>query len=186
MSFFVGNHWILANIIQVGWLDRAITGRMHRNTRKSACNLKFLNPWDLTRKFKGPIARGDGCGDVYEAVQLSGEPFVPEIQNLFPGGKPRPSLSLPNFNSIVRRVKAWREKDLEYWMSTAEATGGRCLWETRTKTWICELTFRLDRPVEAIISPVTPYASIEPGNFKHSGKSNEHSSYPLIFTLSLK
>lgn len=43
--------------------------------------------------------------------------------------------------------------------------------------------FRLDRPVEAIISPVTPYASIEPGNFKHSGMSNEPSRCPLISTL---
>lgn len=42
---------------------------------------------------------------------------------------------------------------------------------------------RLDRPVEAIISPVTPYASIEPGNFKHSGMSNEASRCPLISTL---
>ncbi|KAJ5613905.1 hypothetical protein N7528_007559 [Penicillium herquei] len=96
-----------------------------------------------------PIELGDGCGDVYESTLLSGEPFVPEIQNLFPGGKPKPPIPLPKFEEAVRIMKSYREKHLEYWMSTAELTG--------------------DRPVEAIISPVTPYASITPGNFKHSG-----------------
>ncbi|CAG8918953.1 unnamed protein product [Penicillium salamii] len=96
----------------------------------------------------GPIARGDGCIDVYEDVQISGEPFVPQIQNLFPRGKPKSPISLPEFERTVRQMKNYRENYLEYWMSTAKITG--------------------DKPVEAIISPVTPYASIAPGKFYHS------------------
>ncbi|CAG8249637.1 unnamed protein product [Penicillium salamii] len=99
-------------------------------------------------KIHGAIARGDGCVDVWDDVQLSGEPFVPQIQNLFPGGNPRPPISLLEFDWVVRCMKEYRKKHLEYWMSTARATG--------------------DQPVEAIISLVTPYASVAPGKFYHS------------------
>ncbi|KAL4941732.1 hypothetical protein BDV06DRAFT_212437 [Aspergillus oleicola] len=91
------------------------------------------------------IARGDGCYDVYDAVHLSGEPFVPEITNLFPNGKPRAPLPLPEYEEIVRNMKDYRKRYLDHWSSTAEQTG--------------------DRPVEALLSPVTPYAGVLPGKF---------------------
>ncbi|KAL4871744.1 hypothetical protein BDV12DRAFT_206028 [Aspergillus spectabilis] len=91
------------------------------------------------------IARGDGCHDVYDAIQLSGEPFVPEITNLFPDGKPRAPLPLPEYEKVVRQMKDYRQRYLDYWTSTAEQTG--------------------DRPVEALLSPVTPYAGVLPGRF---------------------
>ncbi|KAL4911526.1 hypothetical protein BDW74DRAFT_164967 [Aspergillus multicolor] len=91
------------------------------------------------------IARGDGCHDVYDAVHLSGEPFVPEIRNLFPNGKPRAPLPLPEYEEVVRQMKDYRKRYLDYWTSTAERTG--------------------DRPVEALLSPVTPYAGVLPGKF---------------------
>ncbi|KAL3463862.1 amidase signature domain-containing protein [Aspergillus heterothallicus] len=91
------------------------------------------------------IARGDGCLDVYEAIQLSGEPFAPEITNLFPNGKPRAPLPLPEYQQVVSHMKDYRQRYLDYWTSTAEQTG--------------------DRPVEAVISPVTPYAGVIPGKF---------------------
>ncbi|KAL4736165.1 amidase signature domain-containing protein [Aspergillus similis] len=100
------------------------------------------------------IARGDGCHDVYDAVHLSGEPFVPEITNLFPNGKPRAPLPLPEYEGIVRKMKDYRHRYLDYWISTAERTG--------------------DRPVEALLSPVTPYAGVLPGKF-----------YPSTYTTSV-
>jgi amidase len=71
------------------------------------------------------IARGDGCPDVYDAVQLSGEPFVPEITNLFPNGKPRAPLPLTEYQHVVSRMKDYRQRYLDYWTSTAERTGGK-------------------------------------------------------------
>jgi amidase len=71
------------------------------------------------------IARGDGCPDVYDAVQLSGEPFVPEITNLFPNGKPRAPLPLPEYQQVISRMKDYRQRYLDYWTSTAERTGGK-------------------------------------------------------------
>ncbi|KAI9367607.1 amidase signature domain-containing protein [Aspergillus egyptiacus] len=94
------------------------------------------------------IARGDGCPDVYDAVHLSGEPFVPEIRNLFPNGKPRDPLPLMEYRKVVRRMRDYRERHLNYWASTADRTGGRA--------------------VEALLSPVTPYAGVLPGKFQDS------------------
>ncbi|KAL2866696.1 amidase signature domain-containing protein [Aspergillus lucknowensis] len=116
-----------------------------------------LIKWDWphhreTLEIHSLIARGDGCPDVYEAVKLSGEPFVPEITNLFPNGKPRAPLPLPEYEQIVSRMKTYRQRYLDYWTSTAKRTG--------------------DRPVEALISPVTPYAGVLPGKFYPSTYSS--------------
>ncbi|KAL2826072.1 amidase signature domain-containing protein [Aspergillus cavernicola] len=112
-----------------------------------------LIEWDWphnneTTEIHASIARGDGCPDVYDAVHLSGEPFVPEITNLFPNGKPRDPLPLPEYEEVVRRMKDYRERYLNYWTSTAERTG--------------------DRPVEVLLSPVTPYAGVLPGKYQPS------------------
>jgi len=97
----------------------------------------------------GPIARGDGCPDVYEAIQLSGEPIVPEIAHLFPDGKLRPPLPLPEYEQVVIHMEDYRKRWQDYWRSSAD----------RTKS---------GQPVEAIISPATPYAAVLPGKFYHS------------------
>ncbi|KAL8294734.1 hypothetical protein RB600_000608 [Gaeumannomyces tritici] len=94
----------------------------------------------------GPIARGDGCPDVYKALQLSGEPAVPEIANLFPGGKLRPSIPLPVFQNLVQHMKSYRQEHNDYWRSTAGKTG-------------------TGRPVDAVISPVSPHTAVPPGKF---------------------
>ncbi|KAK4033688.1 amidase signature domain-containing protein [Parachaetomium inaequale] len=97
----------------------------------------------------GPIARGDGCPDAYEAIQLSGEPIVPEIDNVFPGGKLRQPMPLPEYEQVVLHMKDFRNRYNDYWMSSAQNT-------------------HTGRPVEAVISPVTPYAGILPGKFQYS------------------
>ncbi|KAI0443365.1 amidase signature domain-containing protein [Xylaria telfairii] len=97
----------------------------------------------------GPIARGDGCPDVYNAIRASGEPIVPEIAHLFPDGKLKPPIPLPEYEQIVLHMKDFRARWNDYWMLSAE----------RTTSGI---------PVQAVISPVTPYAAILPGKFYHS------------------
>ncbi|KAL3471563.1 amidase signature domain-containing protein [Aspergillus californicus] len=122
---------------------------------KEALQLKGfqLIDWDWphsneTLEIHSLIARGNGCPDVYDAVHLSGEPFAPEITNLFPNGNPKDPIPLPEYEGVVRRMKDYRERYLNYWTSTAERTG--------------------DRPVEALLSPVTPYAGVLPGKYQPS------------------
>ncbi|KAF8846807.1 amidase [Acephala macrosclerotiorum] len=97
----------------------------------------------------GPIARGDGCPDVFEAIHISGEPIVPEIQHLFPNGQLQPPMNLVNYEKVVMHMKDYRQRYHDYWSSTANKT-------------------RNGRPVEAIILPVSPYAAVLPGKFFHS------------------
>ncbi|KAK4450350.1 amidase signature domain-containing protein [Podospora aff. communis PSN243] len=101
----------------------------------------------------GQIARGNACRDAWEAIKLSGEPIVPEISNLFPGGKLRQPLSLWEFEKVVLHMKDFRNRYNEYWMVSAEKT-------------------RTGRPVQAVIAPATPYAGIMPGKFKYSEYTN--------------
>ncbi|KAK5449840.1 hypothetical protein LTS15_008412 [Exophiala xenobiotica] len=101
----------------------------------------------------GPIARGDGCPDVYDAINLSQEPIVPEIAHLFPGGKLRPPMPLPEYEQVVLHMKDFRQRWHEYWNSSAKKT-------------------KSGRPVEAIVAPVSPYAAVLPGKFYHSPYSS--------------
>ncbi|KAL8407790.1 hypothetical protein RB594_006570 [Gaeumannomyces avenae] len=94
----------------------------------------------------GPIARGDGCPDVYKALQLSGEPAVPEIANLFAGGKLQPSIPLPEFQNHVQDMKSQRQGYNDYWRSSAGKT-------------------RTGRPADAFIAPVSPHTAVQPGEF---------------------
>ncbi|KAI0115731.1 amidase signature domain-containing protein [Nemania sp. FL0031] len=97
----------------------------------------------------GPIARGDGCPDVYDAIRASGEPIVPEIAHLFPSGKLKPPIPLPEYEQVVLHMKDFRARWNEYWASSAKRTTSAL-------------------PVQAVISPVTPYAAVLPGKFYHS------------------
>ena len=71
---------------------------------------------------QGPIARGDGCLDAYEAIRLSGEPIVPEIDNVFPGGKLRQPIPLPDYEQVVLHMKDFRDRYNDYWTSSAQNT----------------------------------------------------------------
>jgi amidase len=71
---------------------------------------------------QGPIARGDGCLDAYKAIQSSGEPIVPEIDNVFPGGKLRDPIPLPDYEEVVLHMKDFRDRYNDYWALSAEDT----------------------------------------------------------------
>ncbi|CAH0028311.1 unnamed protein product [Clonostachys rhizophaga] len=111
----------------------------------------------------GSLARGDGCLDVWEALELSGEPLTPELELTFPDRRAAPPMSVVDYQSFVVRMAAFREKWNDYWESSFE----------RTKN---------GHPVEAIISPVTPHAGIKRVQTKYSAYATSLNvlDYPSI------
>ncbi|KAK3317124.1 amidase signature domain-containing protein [Cercophora scortea] len=101
----------------------------------------------------GCIARGDGCPDVWKALQLSGEPEVPEIEGLFEPHGPRAPMSLPEYQDVVIHMRDFRNRYQDYWMSTATRTGNGL-------------------PVEVFVSPVTPTAGLLPEKFFYAEYTN--------------
>ncbi|KAK7211680.1 hypothetical protein V2G26_018858 [Clonostachys chloroleuca] len=111
----------------------------------------------------GALARGDGCLDVWEALELSDEPMTPELELTFPERRPVPSMSVVDYQSFVVRMVAFREKWNDYWESSFERTTN-------------------GHPVEAIISPVTPHAGIKRVQTKYSAYATSLNvlDYPSI------
>ncbi|KAK3375517.1 amidase signature domain-containing protein [Lasiosphaeria ovina] len=106
-----------------------------------------------SHQIHGHIARGDGCPDVWRALQLSGEPEVPQIRGLFEPDGPRDPMSLPEYQDVVVHMRDYRNRYQEYWMSTAGLT-------------------RTGRPVDVFISPVTATAGLLPEKFFHAEYTN--------------
>ena len=96
------------------------------------------------KKIQTALARGDGCSDVQAALELSGEPPVPEIMHLFPNdGKTPPPITLIEHEKYCVQMAEYRAEYLAYWKSTSSLTED-------------------GNPVDAVILPVTPYAAIRP------------------------
>ncbi|KAJ8133166.1 hypothetical protein O1611_g465 [Lasiodiplodia mahajangana] len=87
--------------------------------------------------------------EAYDAMRASGEPIIPEITHLFPNGELKPLIPLPEYEQAVLHMKDFRARWNEYWKSSAKRTTSAL-------------------PVQAVISPVTPYAAVLPGKFYHS------------------
>lgn len=111
----------MAGIELVGWHPpsnsevaniHVSNGSLPRNAIVSAAN---------TRR-KGSLARGDGCLDVWQALELSGEPLTPELELTFPKRRAAPPMSVVDYQSFVVRMVAFREKWNEYWESSFERT----------------------------------------------------------------
>jgi amidase len=62
------------------------------------------------------------CPDVYYALALSGEPPIPLIKSLFPKGELQPPIPLTKFENVTLHMKDFRERYLDYWMSTSTLT----------------------------------------------------------------
>ncbi|KAK3395141.1 amidase signature domain-containing protein [Podospora didyma] len=116
--------------------------------------LDWNPPWNHeSRQIHPHIARGDGCLDVWKALQLSGEPEVHEIRGLFKQNGPREPMPLPAYQDMVVRMREYRNLYQEYWMSTSSET-------------------KSGRPVDVYISPVTATAGLLPEKFFHADYCN--------------
>ncbi|KAM3462416.1 Acetamidase [Beauveria bassiana D1-5] len=106
-------------------------------------------PSHAANAMHGPLARGDGCPDVYSAFKSSDEPIVPQLSHLFPDGNLKKPISLPDYQKITQEMMSFRNQYREYWTSTSRIT-------------------KNGRPVDAVILPVSPYAGFKPGKFDYS------------------
>ncbi|VUC33979.1 unnamed protein product, partial [Clonostachys rosea] len=70
----------------------------------------------------GVLARGDGCLDVWQALELSGENLTPELERTFPGRKAAASMSVVDYQSFVVRMDTFRERWNDYWESSSKRT----------------------------------------------------------------
>lgn len=62
------------------------------------------------------------CPDVYYALALSGEPPIPLTKSLFPKGELQPPIPLTQFENVTLHMKGFRDRYLDYWMSTSSLT----------------------------------------------------------------
>ena len=61
----------------------------------------------------------DGGPDVIKRLKLSGEPVIPELETEY-GDEPDPPMPLLKFYDWILRLKDYRERYQDYWMSTSE------------------------------------------------------------------
>ena len=93
----------------------------------------------------------DGGADIHGALGLSGEPLVPQIAGLY-GDKPSKEFSGSEISANNIAKREYQKEYMEYWNSTQERTG-------------------TDRPVDALIMPLAPFAAARPGTYKYLGYS---------------
>lgn len=81
---------------------------------------------------------------IVDNINLSGEPFVPEVADRFPDGRARTPISLLEYEDITVQLQEYRIAYHDYWESTKEQTS-------------------TGRPVDAVIFPVGPHTAPLPG-----------------------
>ena len=94
----------------------------------------------------------DGGIDIHGALSLSGEPLAPQISGLY-GDKPSKEFSASEISANNIAKREYLKEYLDYWNSTQHLT------ET-------------DRPVDAMIMPLAPFAAARPGTYKFYGYSS--------------
>ena len=86
---------------------------------------------------------------MHGAFGLSGESISPQVAPLF-GSKPREQSNAIKIAATNVTKRKYQKEYMEYWNSTAQLTG-------------------TDRPVDAIIMPVAPFAAARPETFQYYG-----------------
>jgi len=94
----------------------------------------------------------DGGTDIHGALSLSGEPLAPQISGLY-GDKPSKEFSASEISANNVAKREYLKEYLDYWNSTQHLT------ET-------------DRPVDAMIMPLAPFAAARPDTYKYYGYSS--------------
>ncbi|KAH8601218.1 amidase signature domain-containing protein [Bisporella sp. PMI_857] len=92
----------------------------------------------------------DGGKDIHEAFALSGEPMASQVSSVY--GERKPEYTASQICAVNVAKREYQREYLEYWNSTVELTG-------------------TGRPVEAIISPLAPFAAARPDMYDYYGLS---------------
>ncbi len=90
----------------------------------------------------------DGGADIHNALGLSGEPMVSQISGMYGKKGAEASASKISANNVSKRE--YQKEYMEYWNNTARLTS-------------------TGRPVDAIISPLAPFAAARPERYKYYG-----------------
>ena len=123
--------------------------------------------WDPPSHKRGGdiIARSwtyDGGADIHNALGLSGEPMVSQIAGMYGTKREEASASKIAENNIAKRQ--YQKEYMEYWNSTVRSTS-------------------TGRPVDAMISPLAPFASARPDRYKYYGCKYARSPCFILVSL---
>jgi len=88
----------------------------------------------------------DGGADVHSAFDLSGEPMASQISSTY--GTRQEEYSASQIAAVNVRKRQYQKKYMDYWNSTASITG-------------------TGRPVDAVITPLAPFAAARPDMYKY-------------------
>ncbi|KAI4241118.1 MAG: hypothetical protein L6R40_004757 [Gallowayella cf. fulva] len=97
-----------------------------------------------TQRIHGAFLAADGSHDVHRQLDLSGEPLVPQLRNVFQLRDPLPLLE---YQDLTLEGKAYNEAYSDYWNSTDNEDG---------------------RMVDAFVMPVAPHAAVISGKYYHN------------------
>ena len=92
----------------------------------------------------------DGGADIRNAINLSGEPMVPQISGFY--GNPSEAASASEIAATNIAKREYQKEYMEYWNSTTDLTG-------------------TGRPVDAVIMPIPPFPAARPEKYNYYGYS---------------
>ncbi|KAH7346303.1 amidase [Rhexocercosporidium sp. MPI-PUGE-AT-0058] len=92
----------------------------------------------------------DGGADVHGAFDLSGEPMASQITSAY--GTRKEEFTASMISEVNVQKRQFQKEYMEYWNSTASITG-------------------TERPVDAVIAPLAPFAAARPDMYKYYGYS---------------
>ncbi|KAL9625230.1 MAG: hypothetical protein Q9160_000632 [Pyrenula sp. 1 TL-2023] len=96
---------------------------------------------------KNKFMASDGRANIWEQLNLSGEPPVKELEKEL-GNGPKSPMTLLEYQALGLEREKYRQSYREYWNSTITMTG-------------------TGRSVDALIMPVAPHAAVIPGKYYH-------------------
>ena len=111
----------------------------------------------------------DGGLDIHNALGLSGEPIASQVAMAY-GKEPTPQADATQIGANNVAKREFQKSYMDYWNSTSSLSG-------------------TDRPIDAIVIPVAPFAATREGRFKYYGYTTifntlDYTSWYTPFLLS--